>query len=464
MRRRQMDFGWRISEFRIERIIRAIAAGILVAGVISLAGVFVQATPASAQGTWSGPSNIDGTALTSVSCASASFCAAVDDQGNAFTYNGSSWSVDAYIDAPNYFVSVSCASDTSFCAAVDTVGNALTYNGTSWSAPSDIDGSNALTSVSCGSASFCVAVDGEGNAFTFTGGSSWSAQDIDGSNTLTSVSCGSADFCAAVDDAGNALTYNGSWSIQNIDGLSEFDSVSCASDTSFCAAIDNTLVRNGGSAHAFTYDGSSWSGPSALDGPAQLGSAVSCASASFCVAINYDVEEGSTLFDTEDAYYYDGSSWSSPSVIEPSDDAFSNIDLPSTVSCPSADFCAAVGQGNGASGTVYTYSSNIPFGVATTVLPSATPGTPYGPVTLQTVGEGTSTSPYTTTLKWKKVSLPKGLKLSSAGALSGTPNSRLAAGSSSVTVQVTETVTTLNGKKKVKTKTTAQATIPLTIN
>ena len=70
-----------------------------------------------------------------------------------------------------------------------------------------------------------------------------------------------------------------------------------------------------------------------------------------------------------------------------------------------------------------------------------------------------------TTLKWKKVILPKGLKLSRAGVLSGTPNKRLAAGPSSVTVQVTETVTTLNIKNRpVKTKTTVQATIPLTIN
>ena len=76
---------------------------------------------------------------------------------------------------------------------------------------------------------------------------------------------------------------------------------------------------------------------------------------------------------------------------------------------------------------------------------------------------GISTSPYNTTLKWKKVHLPKGLKLSSAGVLSGTPNKHLAAGPSSVTVQATETVTTLNGRKKVKTKTTVQATIPLTI-
>ena len=99
----------------------------------------------------------------------------------------------------------------------------------------------------------------------------------------------------------------------------------------------------------------------------------------------------------------------------------------------------------------------------TPALPSATRGVSYGPVSLQAVNVDPSTSPYATTVKWKKVTLPKGLKLSSAGVLSGTPSSKLAAGPSSVTVQVTETVTTVSGKK-VKTKTTVQATIPLTIN
>jgi hypothetical protein len=108
----------------------------------------------------------------------------------------------------------------------------------------------------------------------------------------------------------------------------------------------------------------------------------------------------------------------------------------------------------------------LSFGIATTSLPNATPKTPYGPdgpVTLQAAGLGVSAPGYTTTLKWKKVTLPKGMKLSSAGVLTGTPNKNLAAGPSSVTVKVTETVTTLNGKKKVKTNTTVQATIPLTI-
>jgi hypothetical protein len=106
---------------------------------------------------------------------------------------------------------------------------------------------------------------------------------------------------------------------------------------------------------------------------------------------------------------------------------------------------------------------NVGFAIATTSLPSATTDIAYGPDTLLATGTGVSATGYTTTLKWKKVSLPKGLKLSSAGVLSGTLNKSLVGGPSSVSVQVTETVTTLNGRQKTKTDSTVQATIPLTI-
>ena len=106
---------------------------------------------------------------------------------------------------------------------------------------------------------------------------------------------------------------------------------------------------------------------------------------------------------------------------------------------------------------------DVGFAISTTSLPSATTNIAYGPVTLQATGAGVSATGYTTTLKWKKVSLPKGLKLSSAGVLSGTLNKSLVGGPSSVSLQVTETVTTLNGRQRAKTDSTVQATIPLTV-
>jgi hypothetical protein len=133
---------------------------------------------------WSKPSAIDpGTYLQAVSCASASFCVAIDRKGNALTFNGSTWSAPVNAD-PNGLTMgeggiswpvVSCPT-SSFCAAVDGAsGNVVTFDGSSWSAPVNIDSKAAnsdrgpvlifLMSVSCRSAMFCVAGDSIGDAF-----------------------------------------------------------------------------------------------------------------------------------------------------------------------------------------------------------------------------------------------------------------------------------------------------------
>ena len=124
----------------------------------------------------------------------------------------------------------------------------------------------------------------------------------------------------------------------------------------------------------------------------------------------------------------------------------------------------------------------LSFGIADTTLPDATHGVAYAPVQLQTVLPGTSTIPYTTTFKWGKgtlpppnttgtgvptptTALPKGMKLSYAGVLSGTPSMKLLPGTYDVIVAVTETVSTINAAgHRVKTKTTVNATIPININ
>jgi hypothetical protein len=307
--------------------------------LISLGLVFVEVSVASAGSSWSSPSDIDGSnTLGSVSCPSASFCTAVDDEGHALIYNGSSWSSPSDIDTSNRLSSVSCPS-ASLCTAVDDEGHALTYNGSSWSSPSKVD-THELTSVSCPSATFCAAVDTTGNALTYNG-SSWSSPLKVANNELISVSCPSASFCAAVDVVGNALTYNGTtWSSpSDVDGSNLLISVSCPS-ASFCAAVD---VEG----NAFTYNGSSWSSPSDVDGSNILVS-VSCPSATFCAAIDT----------TGHALTYNGSSWSSPSDIDGSNFLIS-------ASCPSATFCAAVDT----TGNALTYNgSSVSTPPATTVV------------------------------------------------------------------------------------------------
>ena len=217
-----------------------------------------------------------------VTCPSTSYCAAAgyDSGGNVFTFNGSLWSAPDPVDPGYKLHSVSCAS-ASFCAAGASV-NMFVYAGGSWSAPysvdpADINGSG-VEAVSCASSSFCVAVDAIGNALTYANGSWSSPLDINNGEQLKSISCASSSFCVAVGAVGDALVYSdGSWSApRDVDGVS-LDSVSCAS-SSFCMAVD-------AQGDALTYTNGSWSSPTAISGAGVLDS-VSCTSASFCVAVD----------------------------------------------------------------------------------------------------------------------------------------------------------------------------------
>jgi hypothetical protein len=158
---------------------------------------------------WGTPTKIDSVEepfLLSVSCASSSFCVAVDDNGNALTYKSGSWSAPDSIGGQ--LNSVSCAPASSFCVAVDEGGQALKFNGTSWSSPESIDSLGGLTSVSCPTSSFCVAVDTSGRAFTFNGSTWGAAAEIDThGDGLSGVSCTSSSFCVATDLNGTVLAY-----------------------------------------------------------------------------------------------------------------------------------------------------------------------------------------------------------------------------------------------------------------
>ncbi len=304
---------------------------------------------------WGSPTAVDTSDLDmKVSCSSSSFCAAVDLEGKALTYNGSTWSSPTSRDT-NGFSAISCVS-SSFCIAVDGHGKAETYNGTSWSSAATIDGSRNLTNISCTSSSFCVAVDTSGKVDMYNG-SSWTATTADSGHTLESVSCASSSFCVAVDNAGKAIIYNGSgWSsASSIDGTDQLNSVSCTS-SSFCVAVDDY-------GKSLTYNGSGWSSMT-IDGTDSILS-VSCTSSTLCRGVS-----GSN------AYTYNGSSWSSATDID-------GTNVPTSISCSSSIFCMMVdfeGDANSYSSTTttaqLTWDTN---GSLPTVLSDSTNDYIYGP-------------------------------------------------------------------------------------
>ena len=266
---------------------------------------------------WGAASGIDGTkVIDSVSCASTTFCEAVDANGNGLKFSGTTWSAASSIDGAKVIDSVSCPT-SSFCMAVDANGNAMKYTG-SWAAASSIDGTNSINSVSCVSSTFCMAVDANGNAMKYTG--SWAAaSSIDGTHSIGSVSCKSSTFCEAVDASGNALKYNGtSWSsASDIDGTHGLKSVSCPA-TTFCAAVD-------GSGNVLTFNGTSWSSATDIDGTSALKS-ISCTSGSFCAVL---AAAGNALI-------FNGTTWSAAANIDGTN-ALNSVSCTSTTSCVAVD-------------------------------------------------------------------------------------------------------------------------------
>jgi hypothetical protein len=233
--------------------------------------------------------------LGSVSCASATFCVAVDEYGGAETFNGKKWSIPETVAPGVPLVSISCAS-ASFCAAVSYDGDAITYSAKKWSAPTVIDSGtypDEPVAVSCASSTFCVAVDEGGQAITYNG-STWSAPVVIDStpvSTVDAVSCPSSTFCAAVDSAGNIIGYNGTtWAAPvSINGGSELNSVSCTSST-FCVSVDNTTYANGmylgGPGEIIQTPGAATGTVLPIDTSDSDVTSVSCATTSFCVAVD----------------------------------------------------------------------------------------------------------------------------------------------------------------------------------
>lgn len=242
---------------------------------------------------WSTPQSVDAVTALSVSCVSASFCLVTDNAGDVLTWNGAEWSAAQTIDPGAGLGSVSCASNT-FCAAIDlSHGDALIWNGASWSTYSNVDpypdDSSLLASISCATPSFCEVVDGMGYAEAWNG-TSWSTPQIIDSGGSDGLSCVSSSFCVAVDTEGDALTWNGStWSSDQIytsannpffSSTSGLSSVSCVSSR-FCIAFDVD-------GSALIWDGNQWSSPLLVDSnPGPYGMpAASCASSTFCIAFD----------------------------------------------------------------------------------------------------------------------------------------------------------------------------------
>jgi hypothetical protein len=278
---------------------------------------------------WSVASRFDSVgSLTSISCATTSVCVAVDGSsgasfttvGNAYVYDGLSW--QPWLALPGSgLVAVSCATAT-FCGAADDQGDFLTYDG-DWSDAGDqVLGFNGPVALDCTASTFCAAINGDNGGVQTYDGSVWSsATAIPTSTNLTGLSCTSTTFCEALSNDISVATYNGTtWSAATtvMDAGTSFDEwISCAT-TTFCVVLS-------GDGYGSTGHGATWTAPQAVSASTGYPTDVSCATATSCLVVT-------------DAGYgekFNGTTWSAPVPL------LNRRDL-SAVSCPTATFCLAV--------------------------------------------------------------------------------------------------------------------------
>jgi hypothetical protein len=290
------------------------------------------------------------TGLVGVSCVGTStslgaeFCAAVDSNGDAYTYadNAGTPNWIEHSTSASSFSGVSCVND-SFCEAVGTVGTTngyvFTWSGSSpsWSSGvrQDTTG-DVLNAISCTSMSFCVGVDNGGNAVTFNG-TTWTTAGTGDSSGLQAVSCMSSNFCMAVDSAGSSMKYSSeTWTAKSVPSVPAgygLVSISCITKSG-----SNSCLAGDGEYNAHKFSGSSWTW---LGNPFGYEiSGISCVvlynSLSDVVCGGVDVY-GQTLL-------YSGSSWGDGYDRDPGEQlqAISCVPINSAINDGNTDSCAAV--------------------------------------------------------------------------------------------------------------------------
>jgi hypothetical protein len=317
-------------------------------------------------GSWSGPTDLaDAQSLAGLSCPTTTYCVAVDGpSGDAFTFDGTSWSGPVFIDPapaaallPNYppvtLTGVSCPSPA-YCMAIDSDGQYMELVNGAWTAPAWVLVGADLLAVDCTAQWACHMVDRWSRTFDwsqFRNGWYMTVQSYVAAQPVRAwIDCLSQDVCIVVDDAGlQQLMGPGGWNAPVRYGTG-YGGVSCSS-ASKCIEMTTSGYAIG--INPSVPDDSTVTGGGPVDLPHGDLVAASCASASHCAAMD---SEGNLITSA-------GGTWSAgPSA---------PLTKVVSMSCPVATMCAAVDLG----GDVAIFDGSN-WSTPQHVLPPTTPGQP----------------------------------------------------------------------------------------
>ncbi|MFZ0668108.1 MAG: hypothetical protein WAM97_20345 [Acidimicrobiales bacterium] len=334
-----------------------------------------------------------GGSLDSVSCPDSETCYSVGSFG-IDGWNGSAWSIQSTQgdasegnEYPSSLNGVSCEPGSEECVAVGSgtwTASGEPDPGFPWVAESSESGAwsdgttlgedpGELEGASC-YATACIAVGGNemGTALIEAwAGSSWESQSpaIPPGATatmLTAVSCSSAPYCVAIGSYTNSSgdttplaerSKGGSWKVETLptpDGSTSMTitAVSCASASS-CIAVGSNATASGTTEEvALIWDGTSWqinspSEPEGSSGSSLTG--VSCVSSSACTVVgSYYTSSPSSPAALVQAW--DGSTWRMETTPVPAGATAVGLSAVSCWSSGSTAPCMAVGSYTGSSG------------------------------------------------------------------------------------------------------------------
>ena len=303
--------------------------------------------------------------LFSVSCARSTSCLAVgaplgdfSSFGNSVAaWDGSKWQV-IQENKSDLLAGVSCVTSAD-CLAVGSFENASdesatlaqSWQGKAWRLVSPPKRLGELASASCLSKSFCLAVGPKG-ALTWNG-STWKASA--GAGNLgggSVVSCGSTRFCAATGPVSGIDVWQGSkWhhlavSIPSSAATSDLLAVSCAS-ASFCVAVgtySNSFEGVPAKTFVNVWNGHRWQFDAApAPGTNSILTSISCVRPAACMAVGNYIDASKAGHNL--ALKLSGGKWrvvAMPGGTGPEDPE--GINGPASVSCSSATSCVAVGD------------------------------------------------------------------------------------------------------------------------
>lgn len=366
---RLSDYGFvglRYYENKVIRSISCVSANFCAAVTTYSSDV---SPPSGTLSLWNGTTwteqSIEGFGARGVSCSAATFCLATPDDLSVgwATWNGTRWSVADQSPSIVDLAAVSCASP-SFCMALDFFPpvKAERFTAGKWAATAELTGATLL---SCAGTTSCVATGGSGSYRCASG--AWGPAIA--APELTALSCRTATFCVGV-GAGTASVFNGSnWSgsVSLMASQPGTALVSCVS-TSFCVAARGN--------QSVTFTGTAWGAPASIPNDPQAMARVSCAGTALCVGTDdydamafsaqatadvgtsrlgitldppdfiTDVSCASTTFclatidgSFAETFIYNGATWRSSGLDQQSGDFV----ILESLSCASSTFCAAVG-------------------------------------------------------------------------------------------------------------------------